>query len=561
MVNYYHKFIPNSSAILKPLFNLLQKNVAFKIDEDCLNSFNQIKNILASTEVLVHFDHKLPIQLSVDASLYGVGAVITHNLNGVDRPIAYASRTLSKSEEKYSQIEKEALAIVFGVSKFYQYLFAKKFILLTDHKPLVTIFGPKKGIPIFAANRLQRWALILANFQFEIKYVRSENNYSDWLSRLPLSETSENEENLSFLINYIADNENVPLNWQNIQNCSLKDPILTKVYQYVKIGWPKKVESELKPYYVNRNSLTIVDNCLMFGYRVIVPLMLQGEILKEIHKSHMGMVKMKSLARSYVWWPGINLDIEKTVRACDACIKYRNNPEKAELINWEYPSNCWERIHIDHLGPIFGKHIFVVIDAYSKWPEAFIVNSTNSFTTIKILRSLFARYGFPQQIISDNATSFVSAEFTNFLKLNGVNIVHSPPFHPATNGQAENSVKSIKLSLLKSVESGNFNLDLMLNRFLMDYRNTPHCTTGVSPSILMIGRKLRTRLDLLLPQNSKKNNIPEKVKNNLFKQKKYYKGKRDKMFERGEIVLVKDYRGLKTKWIKGTVRKKIGPRA
>lgn len=202
----------------------------------------------------------------------------------------------------------------------------------------------------------------------------------------------------------------------------------------------------------------------------------------------------------------------------------------------------------------------VVVDAYSKWIEAFVVNQATSQITIKILSSLFARFGIPQLVVSDNASYFVSEEFKHFLK---VTMKNSPPFHPATNGQAENSVKTLKNLLLKAMQTGSADFDIMLNRILFDIRNTQHSTTGMPPAELMFGRKLRGRFDLMLPEREKKpckNSFPEKVKQNVDKQIKYYMGKRNKHFTRGNIVLVKDYRQQKTSWVKGRVERKIGPR-
>lgn len=155
MVNFYGKFIPNASMIMQPLYRLLKKDVQWTWSTECKNSFEKVKNILMSSSVLAHYDPNLPVKLTVDASQYGLGAVISHIYDkNTERPIAFASRLLNSAELNYSQIEKEACAIIFGVQKFFQYLYGRKFLLYSDHKPLLSIFGPKKGIPVFAANRL-----------------------------------------------------------------------------------------------------------------------------------------------------------------------------------------------------------------------------------------------------------------------------------------------------------------------------------------------------------------------------------------------------------------------
>lgn len=146
---------------------------------------------MLKSKALTHFDPALPIQLACDASPYGVGAVLSHIMpNGQEKPIAFASRSLSKAEANYAQIEREALSIVFGVRKFYQYIFGRKFTLLTDHRPLTAIFGPYHGIPSLAASRMQRWALLLSAHTYNIKYRKSElQGNADGLSRLPLADS------------------------------------------------------------------------------------------------------------------------------------------------------------------------------------------------------------------------------------------------------------------------------------------------------------------------------------------------------------------------------------
>lgn len=162
---------------MKPLHELLNKITAWKLTNKCETAFKDVKTALAKSEALAQFDTKLPLRLACDASPYGVGAVVSHVMpSGEERPIAFASRTLSQAESNYAQIEHEALSIVFGVKKFHQYLFGKEFTLLTDHRPLTSIFGPKTGIPSLAASRMQRWALLLSAHQYEIRYRKSDQH-------------------------------------------------------------------------------------------------------------------------------------------------------------------------------------------------------------------------------------------------------------------------------------------------------------------------------------------------------------------------------------------------
>ena len=170
-MHYYGKFIPHLSALLHPLNQLLKANTTWFWSDSCEQAFQEAKQKLASAPVLVHYDLSLPLRLAGDASQYGIGAVISQvGPNGDEQPVAYASRTLSTPEKNYSQIEKEALSLIFGLHKFHQYLYARNFTIVTDHKPLLAILGPKKNIPALAAARMQRWALLLSAHNYKLEY-------------------------------------------------------------------------------------------------------------------------------------------------------------------------------------------------------------------------------------------------------------------------------------------------------------------------------------------------------------------------------------------------------
>ena len=188
LVHYYRRFVPDLATITQPLNGLLQKNKKWDWSSDCSKAFSRLKEELSSPRVLAHYDVSLSLKLSCDASAYGVGTVIAHIMpNKSERPVTYASRTLSPAERNYGQIEKKALGIIFGVTKFQKFLYGRKFTLVTDHKPLLTLLGPKSQIPPLAAARLQRWALILTAYNYDIQYCPSDKHgNADSLSRLPV---------------------------------------------------------------------------------------------------------------------------------------------------------------------------------------------------------------------------------------------------------------------------------------------------------------------------------------------------------------------------------------
>ena len=184
---------------------------------------------------------------------------------------------------------------------------------------------------------------------------------------------------------------------------------------------------------------------------------------------------MKALARSYIWWSNIDDEIEEAVQRCATCQQHQKNPLEAPAHPWEFPSGPWERLHIDHAGPVNGKMFLVIVDAYSKWIEVEVTKSTDAQSTVKILRKLFSVHGLPRVLVSDNGPGFASEELNEFLKLNGVKHLYSAPYHPASNGQAERTVRTFK-ETIKKLQIGD--IETRLCRFLFRYRVTPHTLTG-----------------------------------------------------------------------------------
>ena len=229
----------------------------------------------------------------------------------------------------------------------------------------------------------------------------------------------------------------MPVSSNQIAEATRCDPTLSRVLLYTKQGWPTHIEPVLRPYSDRRNEQTVDQNCLLWGIRVIVPAKYTEQVLQELHQSHPGIVWMKAVARSYVWWPCINQDIEDLVKECDKCQATESAPPLAPLHPWLWPTQPWERIHLDFAGPMRGKMLLVVIDALSKWPEVFPMVSTTAQATICVLRSLFTTYRLPRQVVSDSCPQFASDEFRLFLENNRVKHIKSSPYHPATTGAAE----------------------------------------------------------------------------------------------------------------------------
>ncbi|CAH8672200.1 unnamed protein product [Schistosoma rodhaini] len=555
MISHYGVFLPDLHRWRAPLNDLLKKDTKWVWSRECQDAFSKLKKLLSSNLLLAHYDPALPIVLAADASNYGIGAVISHIYpDRSEKAIAHASRSLTVTERNYSQIEKEALAIIFAVKKFHKMLFGRQFTLLTDHKPLLTVFGSKKGIPVYTANRLQRWATTLLGYDFKIKYNPTTNfGQADALSRLISSQTKHEEDVLVAAVEAEAEVQAVltdaiaalPITYENIKEASKRDNTLKTIRHFLLNKWPsERLQGEILQYFRRRESLTIVDSCIMFGQRIVIPSTLRRRVLKQFHMGHPGMSKMKSLARSYVYWPSMDQEIEQLCQTCESCLEAAKNPVKVKPQPWPKPDGPWQRLHADFAGPIHGKNFLVIVDAYTKWPEVYEMRSTTSENTISKLSSLFACFGVPEILVTDNGTQFTSSTFKRFCSENGIRHLQSPPYHPQSNGQAERFVDTIKRALLKGGREGN--PEQVVRRFLMTYRVTPNPVVpeGKSPAVCMFGRKIRTIFDKILPP--KKTTKPEQ---------EYQTS--DRSLKVGEKVMVKWYQGGQ-KWKPGVIERRIG---
>ena len=244
----------------------------------------------------------------------------------------------------------------------------------------------------------------------------------------------------------------------------------------------------------NREWLSTENGCVFYGLRVIIPSTLRNHILKLLHLGHFGMQRMKQLARSTVYWPRIDFDIEDLCRKCTSCGQFQNKPDKPSIHPWMMPEKPWSRLHLDHAINFLGRNWLVLVDAYSKYPCIHPTTSTSSKSTTAILEQEFAHFGYPHTLVTDNAITFMSQEFQAWYKQRGIVHLTGAPYHPATNGAAERLIQSFKQALRKS----SLPPKEALQEFLMQYRRIPFAS-GLSPSELLNGRRIRTKIDTLVP--------------------------------------------------------------
>ncbi|XP_015275073.1 PREDICTED: uncharacterized protein K02A2.6-like, partial [Gekko japonicus] len=367
-------------------------------------AFRAVKDLLVSNSVLAHFNEDLPVVLACDASPYGVGAVLGHKLpDGREVPVAYYSRTLSAAERNYAQIDKEALAIVAGVKKFHHYLYGRPFTVLTDHKPLLGLLAPDRQTPQMTSPRVIRWSVFLAGYNYMLLHRPGKAmGHADALSRLPLPET-EPDPAPAHHIALLETLPDQPVHVKEVARRTEKDPILCRVLDWVRRGWPlASAGPDFAAYASRKDELSAHKGCVLWGGRVVIPSPLRDRVLAALHEAHPGVVRMKALARSYVWWPGLDQDIERLVKLCQPCQAFRPAPPRA-------PDRAWESSHKP-----------------CKWLEVVPVPSTSSKAAIRAMRHIFSSHGLPDTLVTDNGTAFTSSEFQDFTRYCGIRHVRHP---------------------------------------------------------------------------------------------------------------------------------------
>ncbi|XP_055527551.1 uncharacterized protein K02A2.6-like [Wyeomyia smithii] len=426
-VNFYGKFVQATHQLRHPLDNLLKNDAKFIWSQECQHAFSDIKRVMHPNR------HR--------SSHYASVSQRHHQSDFTRCQIAQSSKITA--EQNYSQIEKEALALVFACTKFHRMLWGRRFRLQTDHQPSLKNFGCKKGIPVHTANRLQRWALTLLGYDFDIEFVSTHNfGYADVLSRLINNHEKPDEEAVIAMVRAEADVsfglqdtlQNLPVTAEMMQDSTAKDPVLQKVIYYIQDGWPVRSkaipEIEVRPFFGHRESYSLVGRCVMMMDRVVVPVSFQKSILKWIHQGHPGIERSKAIARGIVFWPRIDKDIDDYVRRCSDCASAAKSPTQANPQPWPTADGPWQHLHLD-----FAVH----------WKDTTIL-------------------------------------FT----------------HPQSNGQAERFVDTLKRSLKKIIGGGETSTATALQTFLHIYRSTPSAVLGgKSLDQSMIGRSMRTTLDLL----------------------------------------------------------------
>ena len=419
------------------------------------------------------------------------------------KTIALASRSLNDAEKRYSQIEREALGIYWAVTHFHLYTYGSDFKVITDHKPLVTLFNKVNSNP---PARIERWILQLQTYRFEVEYQPGKSNPADYLSRHPrtnyVNYTSCAEDYVRYIVNNAVPKtltlKDIEIRSKEDQTLSLCRQALTTGHWHEKLQFAKSVDTELYDslhmlFRVSEELTVCPNDVILRGNKIVIPASLQSTVIDIAHEAHQGMTKTKSLLREKVWFPKIDQMVEMKVSSCLACQSAVIDTRKEPLQMSEMPKAPWTEISVDFAELPRGGYLLVIVDDYTRYPEVELVPSTSSKAVIPVLDRVFSTFGIPEIVKTDNGPPFSSKEFSQFSAYLGFKHRKITPYWPRANGEVERLMRTLKKHLRTSSADG-IPIKQGLYKFLRSYRATPHSSTKIAPAQAMFGRTFRTRI-------------------------------------------------------------------
>lgn len=553
LVKFFSKFVPNLTKSTKSLRDLTRKDVHFHWTDIHTNELNKLKDLISHSPILKIFDPNIEITIQCDASSEGLGCVLLQN----GYPVSYASRTLSKTEKRYAQIEKELLAICFAFEKFHYLVYGHQVTVQSDHKPLGPIFS--KDLDKIS-NRLQRMRLRLLKYDIKIVYLPGKDMLiADLLSRSYIKNPVEDDPEMQYVIHMLYQNVNMSVEKKELFKTSIdKDPILSQVKLYANTEWPDKCKNlslDLKHYIALKDKIFLSNDLLFLENKIIVPNNLRQDMLFLVHKPHFGIEKTKLRARQIFYWPSLNKDIENFIAKCEPCQLNQRMNQKESLVCHDLPERPWQYIFADFFEHN-SKNYLLLIDSYSNWIEVTETKTKSAEDVVKFCKQVFSRLGIPDTFYSDNVP-FNSKIFKQFSQEWHFKVVYSSPHHHQSNGLAERAVGIVKNMLIKS---GN---KIDLYELILEYNNTPLPFMSYSPAELIMSRTLRTKIPVsdkcLKPKVINRKEIQNKLQQKQINEKKFYdKSSKDlKPIQINEPVLFQN----NNSWVKGKIKDKCNDRS
>lgn len=549
LCTYYRRFVKDFSYIARPLHRLTESKQKFLWTKDCEDAFNQLKEALTSAPILTYPQPDKQFILDTDASNESVGAVLSQEVDGQERVIAYWSKCLSKPERNYCVTRKELLAIIKAVEHFHHYVYGRKFLLRTDHASLAWLLNFKNP-----EGQIARWIERLQEYDIDIRHRKgSSHGNADALSRRPCAGNCQyctrveaNYGLINPVIRQVASSASSdPDPWSDgeVRKDQLTDPDIKPIIDLKEASNATPTWQDIstyspttKQYWALWDSLHIRNGVLYrkfesddgktFRWQLLLPRSRVTDVLKELHSSptggHFGVMKTLQKVRERFYWSKARDDVEKWCRSCDACAARKGPKRRSRGKLRRYNVGApFERIAFDILGPLprsadGNRYLLVVMDYFTKWPEAYPIPDQEAPTVAEVMvQRWISRFGVPLQIHSDQGRNFTSAVINGLCELLGIDKTQTTPLHPQSDGMVERFNRTILNNLSLMVSRNQQDWDQKLPLFLLAYRSAVHETTGYSPSQMLFGHNLRLPCDLLFGRPPDAPSSPEEYVEDL----------------------------------------------
>ena len=488
LFNYLREFIPQLSELKINLQGLLKQDVKVNWLPQHEKDFQQIKQIIIKAGTLAKFDPEKPITIQADSSQTAIGCALMQE----GKPIAYASRSLKENEQVFAPIERECLSIYFSCKKFHYFIYGRRVTVVTDHLPLISIF--EKPLEKLSTTRLRQMRGKLLKYNIVVKYLPGKQMHvADCLSRNCEKHAEDNSIPLQWDVMIHSLQEIVPMStdkMRELREVVARDPVFQQITNYCHNGWPatkKLMPPELQPFWSLKEDIQVRDGLIFFHSRTMIPKEWRPFILDKLHEGHQGVTRCKELGRQYFFWHNMSAEIEYRVQTCEVCQKYSKMRPREPMLSTQQPEVPFHTVYMD-LMDSSNKSYLVVVDKYSKWFELIHISNKTTKSVITALISIFSTHGIPKIVISDNVP-FASQEFKKFADEWNFQHITTSPYLSRSDGTSERCVQTAKSMLQKCREDHTD-----INYALLQYRNTPLPSLGVSPAQLLFSRNLRTKV-------------------------------------------------------------------
>ena len=487
LVNYFGRMTLKFSDIVQPLHGLRKKDVPFVWNREQQQSFDALLRILSEKPVLQPYNLREEVTLTTDASERAIAGVLTQN----GSPVIFVSRSLTSAERNYSNVEREALAVVWSVLRLQQLLLGRTFNLVTDHRPLLQLFGGS-ALPKVASARVTRWAIILQRYDYRIVYKPGSSiAHADALSRLELPSDESSIED--FVINDVDQLDVSSEILLAVEQSLPGDGVAQEIIRRVKSNNWANVTSVEKAFKRVKSLLRVKNGLLLLNNQLYLPFALRRDAFDTAHQLHTGVKSTLNRLKLSVWWPSMNKDAAKWVDRCQQCCSFRPKVSKG-LSAWP-KAEPFERVHADWCFVPKVGNLLLFVDSASGWIEVALPSTRSTENVIEALATLCSRHGVIKQLVTDNAAEFVSRQLNEWCNKNGIVKLESPPYHPQSNGIAERGVRTIKDCLLAwKAEVSHMSFQDYLRRVLLHHRACFRRSDGRTPGEIVYGRPLRVPL-------------------------------------------------------------------